>query len=126
VKRRYTFSGDDLSAVRATLCWTAIVKRGDPPEGNRHSAADNRSDGHLSAQFKKITTPIASQPEPVRGQPDLRARALVAGGGTLELEQTDFDRLLKLLDSTQWMGSVCDEIIELIDDLNANAEKGGA
>lgn len=118
VKRRYTFDDTEQGALQCTLAWTAMANRGSPREGSRVSAEDKRSEGRIVRQLKALTVPVATQPEPERGQPDLRARQLITGGGTLELDQADFKRLVEYIESMQWSGAITDDASDLLDALD--------
>jgi hypothetical protein len=121
--RRYTFPDTPQGALRCTLAWTAMANRGNPADGQRKSTSEQRSEGRIVRALKAITIPAPSQPEPERGQPDLRARQLKEGGGAIELDQPDFKRLVEYIESMQWAGAVTDEVSDFLDSLEVDSAK---
>jgi len=91
--------------------------------GRTFSKEDQRSESKIVRQLKGITIPAPSQPEPERGQPDLRARQLRDGGGEIELEQPEFKRLVEYIETMQWSGAITDDIADFLDSLEVESVK---
>lgn len=116
MKRRFTFS----TKQEFRLVYEAFISRGSAERDKKQTKEDHRSEAKILKQLKSISE--AEGPEPINGNLDMRMRALREDGLSIELDQSDYKRLIEYFDNTQWSAGLTDVIVELSDKLDT-AEK---
>ena len=118
--RSVTFDGtNERDRTLFTLLREAFLSRGNPKPEERQTKEDYRAEAKIKKQLDALSDPTGDAPATV---PDTRPRVLKAETVDLRLEQPEFARLQRYVDSAQWTPHVVDLVMELADRLDA-AEK---
>lgn len=114
--RRFEFTADHQGQTDFAVIYTAFLGRGSDsnnPKRQQQTKADHLIEAKISKALKAISEPIG---EPIENATfDTRPRRLKDSGGIIELEQSQFSRLLKFIEDTQWTPNVVEQAVDTME-----------
>ncbi len=123
MQRVLTLTSDDQ--IRLTLLWIGYLNGAEVErqklgkEQRTQARQDRKSEGRLEKAIRAVSHPDANEPEPKASASgiaiDRRSRLLNADGGTLTLEQEDFERLKRYVDQAPWLQDLSYQVGEFQD-----------
>ena len=114
--RKFEFTADEQGKIDFQLIYSAFLGRGSDannPKRQQQTKADHLIEAKIAKALKLVSEPVGERIE--NSVLDIRPRRLKDSGGSIELEQSAFARLLKFIEDTQWSASVIDQAVDTME-----------